>query len=64
MIAEPCRCENSTDGHGFDPCLRPATRPAPIMYLEGEPMCEECIAAYIADGYGISAERRRRGAAW
>ncbi len=48
-----CQCENSNCDHGDDQCSRPATRPAPVMWLENEPMCEECIAAYIAGGYGI-----------
>ncbi len=49
-----CRCENSTDGHGDASCPRPAVRPAPVQYLRGEMMCDPCIDAYVAAGYGLA----------
>ena len=52
--AEPvtCRCESSVCPCGGR-CTSTDVRPAPVQWLQGEPMCERCIQQYLAAGYGV-----------
>lgn len=51
---DTCACESSLCSHGEDPCDSRATRPAPVRWLDGAPMCEGCIRHYVDAGYGIA----------
>jgi hypothetical protein len=51
-----CQCESQLCHHDDQPChaLPEMTRPAPVMYLNGSPMCDICIAGYVRAGYGFN----------
>ncbi len=55
IMNEKCMCESSLCHHhlGDANCDSFDTQPAPVMYLQGEPMCKTCIKNYIDGGYGI-----------
>lgn len=50
---DTCCCESSLCHHGEHRCGSTDVRPAPVMYLQGSPMCERCIQHYLDSGYGI-----------
>jgi hypothetical protein len=54
-----CACESSLCHHADECCPNEGSTPAPVQYLYGELMCPECIAAYIAAGYGVNEDGSR-----
>ena len=57
VVVTKCQCESSLCTHpgaqDDKNCPSTDTRPAPVMYLGGSPMCDPCIDHYIAAGYGL-----------
>lgn len=55
-----CQCENSHCDHGEHACQREGAILAPVQYLYGSPMCQFCIDAYVAAGYGVDQDDEGR----
>ncbi len=51
-----CACESSLCHHADECGPTEGSTPAPVQYLYGEAMCPECIAHYVAQGYGINED--------